>query len=180
MESHPPHSCGNILNILNSAFYSFIILQSNYHVNHFVFLQIELPAKRLPFFSGSKIVILVSREHGEAQHAAAAQIYQKQKRAAEKAVAEIQHQGIGRREIRLFAALVYMDFELRAVCNCFLALSVHTFMNAKSPVAAIKVRFYLFFCFIFLRSSMVFSVSIDATTAKDTTTSMHVLISFIS
>ena len=97
-----------------------------------------------------------------------------------KAVAEIQRQGIECREIRLFAALVYMDFELRAVCNCFLALSVHTFMNAKSPVAAIKVRFYLFFCFIFLRSSMVFSVSIDATTAKDTTTSMHVLISFIS
>ena len=82
--------------------------------------------------------------------------------------------------MRLFAALVYMDFELRAVCNCFLALSVHTFMNAKSPVAAIKVLFYLFFVLFFLRSSMVFSVSIDATTAKDTTTAMHVLISFIS
>ncbi len=67
MESHPPHSCGNILNILNSAFYSFIIPQSNYHINHFVFLQINLPAKRLPFFSGSKIVILVSRKGAQRQ-----------------------------------------------------------------------------------------------------------------
>ena len=104
----------------------------------------------------------------------------KKKRAAEKAVAEIQHQGIGRREIRLFAALVYMDFELRAVCNCFLALSVHTFMNAKSPVAAIKSSLLFIFCFIFYGLQWFSSVSIDATTAKDTTTSMHVLISFIS
>ena len=66
MESHPPHSCDNMLNILNSAFYSFIIPQSNYHVNHFAFYKLNCPQSGCRSFP-ARIFILVSRKGAQRQ-----------------------------------------------------------------------------------------------------------------